>query len=315
MKQYVILLNLLLFAYLFSSCELFRYHPYEDVEGCESNLTNKNIRLIEQLGTGRDTIRFVFISDTQRQYDDTRDAIDYINQLGNIDFVLHGGDLTDFGATFEFEWMYSEIQRLNRPYLTAIGNHDFLGTGEHTYQHVFGAYNYSLNVGHLHLVALNTSSREQDYTIHVPDFEFLFDDIASVNSLNSSHSDSITHTVIMMHARPGDEQFNNNVAIPFVRYIHEYPGLRETDPLFSQDALDCLSRQVSSLGRVTPDDLDSIRGSHQRGFCLNGHNHTHQLFHACNDNTLFYGVPDIHKRQLYLFTIHPDGYDYEMREF
>lgn len=312
MKQYVIPL---LFLIVLTGCEMFRYHPYEDVEGCESNLTNKNIELIEQLGKGKDTIRFAFISDTQRQYDDTHDAIDYINNLTGIDFVLHGGDMTDFGATFEFEWMYSEIKRLQKPYLTVIGNHDFLGTGEHTYQHIYGAYNYSLNIGHLHLVALNTSSREQDYTIHVPDFEFLVNDISKVDTLNTHYPDSITHTAILMHARPGDEQFNNNVAIPFAKYIQYYPGLRESDPIFTQEDLDCLERNVSSLGQVFASDLDSIRGSYQRGFCMNGHNHQRQLFHACNDKTLFFGVPDIHKRKIFVFTIHPNGYDYEVQEF
>lgn len=303
------------FLLLVTSCEMFRYHPYEDVEGCESALTVKNIALIEQLGRSRDTLRFAFISDTQRQYDDTRDAIDYINGLDGIDFVLHGGDFTDFGATFEFEWMYHEINRLDVPYLTVIGNHDFLGTGEHTYQHIFGPYNYSVNIGHLHLLALNTSSREQDYTIHVPDFEFIFDDIEQVSNLNRQFPDSITHTIILMHARPGDEQFNNNVALPFAKYIQNYPGLRESDPLFSDDDIRVMKQHCSPYGQVLADDEKVILGSPKRGCCLNGHNHQHQLYHALNDKTLFYGVPDIHKRQLFIFTIYPDGYDYETQTF
>lgn len=300
---------------LMVSCDMFRYHPYEDVEGCESGLTAKNIALIEQLGRAKDTLRFAFISDTQRQYDDTRDAVDYINSLKNIDFVLHGGDISDFGATFEFEWMYHEIARLHLPYLTVIGNHDFLGTGEHAYQHIFGPYNYSLNIGHLHLVALNTSSREQDYTIHVPDFGFLFNDLEQVNALNQQVSDSITHTIILMHARPGDEQFNNNVALPFAKYIQNYPGLRENDPLFDADDLLSMKQRCSSHGSVSDVDIEAIAGSPRRGCCLNGHNHQHELSHPLNDKMLFFGVPDIHKRQLFIFTIHPNGYDYEMQTF
>jgi len=312
MKKYVILFVCL---FLTTSCEMFRYHPYEDVEGCETNLTCHNIDIIQRLGIGKDTLRFAFISDTQRRYDDTHDAINFINNIENIDFVLHGGDMTDFGVTFEFEWMYEELLRLKKPYLTVIGNHDFLGTGEHTYQHVFGTYNYSLNVGHLHIVALNTSSREQDYTIHVPDFVFLYNDIASVDSLNLIFPDSITNTVILMHARPGDEQFNNNVALPFAQYIHNYPGLKTTDPIFMQSDLECLRHSVTMHGIVTDDDLKAIEGSPMKGFCLNGHNHQHELFHALDDNTLFYGVPDIRKREIYIFTIHPNGYDFEMQTF
>lgn len=312
MKRSIFYTLILLFV---TSCDMFRYHPYEEVEGCESGLTLRNIASVEQLGRGRDTLRFVFLSDTQRQYDDTRDAIDYINSLKNIDFVLHGGDISDFGATFEFEWMYREIARLHLPYLTVIGNHDFLGTGEHTYQHVFGPYNYSLNVGHLHLLALNTSSREQDDTEHVPDFGFLRSDIEQVRLLNQRVPDSITHTLIVMHARPGDDQFNNNVALPFSDYIRRYPGLDIDAPMFTQDDLQCMLDHKSPHGVILDEDLHAMIGSPRRGCCLNGHNHQHQLVHALSDHVLFYGVPDVHKRQLFIFTIHPDGYDYEMHTF
>lgn len=312
MKPFSVILLLLL---LLASCDMFHYHPYEDVEGCNSNLTAKNIGLIEQLGHGRDTLRFAFISDTQRQYDDTRDAIDFINASDVLDFVLHGGDITDFGATFEFEWMYRELERLRLPYLTVIGNHDFLGTGEHAYQEIYGPYNYSLNIGHLHLVALNTSSREQDYTIHVPDFEFLFSDIEQVNNLNNQVPDSITHTIILMHARPGDEQFNNNLALPFAHYIQYYPGMLASDPLFEEQDISAMKEHCSRGGEISEDDEKAILGSPRRGFCLNGHNHQHELYHALKNRTLFYGVPDIHKRQVFLFTIYPNGYDYEMQTF
>lgn len=309
MKRYLIFLCLCLL--LFSSCEYFRYHPYEDVSGCERQLTQKNISLIERFGRGKDTLRFAFLSDTQRRYNDTRDAIQYVNQRKDIDFLLHGGDLTDFGVTAEFEWMYQELSKLKIPYLTVIGNHDFLGTGEHQYQEVFGPYNYSLNIGHLHIVVLNTSSREQDYTISVPDFDFLLNDIHAVSVINENRPDSITHTVIMMHARPGDEQFNNNVSIPFARFIVDYPGLDLNSRKISAEDIDNMTRHCSKDGFLSSEDKISLLGSLSHGFCLNGHNHRHELLHVLNNETLFFGVPGINKRELYVFTIHPDGYDYE----
>lgn len=306
---------LLLSIIFITSCDLFRYHPYEDASHCDHNLTQHYKEIIEKKCIGKDTIRFAFLSDTQRQFNDLHDAIEYINAIPNIDFVLHGGDISDFGATFEFEWSLNELSKLHVPYLTVIGNHDFLGTGEHNYQYIFGNYNYSLNIGHLHLVALNTSSRELDYTIHVPDFEFIFNDIASVQSLNSSYKDSITHTVLLMHARPGDEQFNNNVAIPFADYLKKYPGLSPSDPQFNTSDAEKLRQYISSDGIVTDEDIKAIEGTPKFGFCLNGHNHRHELFLMQNDNTLFYGVPNVRKREIMIFTILPEGYAYESRFF
>lgn len=44
----------------------------------------------------KDTIRFVFTGDTQRWYDET-EISKHVNQLDSDDFVIHGGDLTNFG--------------------------------------------------------------------------------------------------------------------------------------------------------------------------------------------------------------------------
>ena len=52
----------------------------------------------------------------------------------DIDFVIHGGDMSDFGVTDEFLWQRDIMNKLRVPYVALIGNHDCLGTGEETYQ-------------------------------------------------------------------------------------------------------------------------------------------------------------------------------------
>ena len=299
----------LLMSLLFASCELVKYHPYQDAEGCDTDLTQQNIDRIQQTLSCRDTLRIAFISDTQRRYDDTREAVAWINDRSDIDLVLHGGDLTDFGATDEYIWMTEELTALNKPWLTVIGNHDFLGLGEENYRRIYGAYNYSLNVGHLHLLVLNTVSRDVDYSESVPDFSFIREDLLTVSNLNAQHPDSITHTIVMMHDRPGDEQFNNNEAIPFADYLHQFPGLTQNDPLLTDTLITRLSPTVSE------DDRHEMLGTRLNGFCLNGHTHSHQLLRPLSDSTLFYTVPSINKRELYVFTIFPIGYGFESHAF
>lgn len=258
---------------LLPSCDLVEYHPYEGRIDGPRGLTEQNVRRIEQWGLGRTDFCFALISDTQRHYDDTADAVECLNRRTDIGFVLHAGDQTDFGLTDEFIWMRHELLKLRYPWLTVIGNHDFLGHGEHIYQTIYGPYNYAFTVGHVRFEVINTVSLEVDYSTPVPDFGFLEHELSYIDSINHVKSDSLTNTVFMMHSRPFDEQFNNNVSLAFSRYLAAFPGLL---------------------------------------FCMNGHNHHQQILDLYDNGLLFYGVPNIHKRQFYVFKIHPDGYEFEI---
>lgn len=262
------------FTLLVSGCDLFEYHPYEGrIDGAD-HLIERNLEALakKQLGS---SFKFAFISDTQRHYDDTDEAVASINRRGDIDFVLHGGDLTDFGLTDEFEWMRDCLLALDMPWLTVIGNHDFLGHGEHIYYDIFGEFNYAFTVGHVRFLMINTVALELDYSTPVPDFEFLESQSSYINEVNAQHADSLTRTVFVMHSRPYDEQFNNNVLLPFNRYLKLFP----------------------------------------QPVCFNGHNHHTEVLDAFNDGILFYGVSDIKKHKYLVITINNDQYDVETVEF
>lgn len=208
----------LLAFFLAGSCNMIEYHPYDGNVTGNKHLTVRNIARIEALCKDKDTIRVVQISDTQRWYDETEAIVRGINKLGNIDFVIHTGDMSDFGLTKEFEWQRDILQGLNMPFVCVIGNHDCLGTGEDTYHYIFGEDNFSFNAGFLHVVCLNTNAFEYDYSDNVPDFGFIKKDYDSI-------PEGVTRTIVAMHAGPECEQFNNNVAEFFDYSLKKYPGL------------------------------------------------------------------------------------------
>ena len=82
-------------------CNVIDVHPYDcNIKG-ERDINRRNTIRIEQALVGKKEFTFAFISDTQRWYDQTEKAVSDINGR-EVDFVLHGGDLTDFGITKEF---------------------------------------------------------------------------------------------------------------------------------------------------------------------------------------------------------------------
>ena len=209
---------LLLGSTAFAACELIDYHPYDTrVEG-KSHINAQHIERIEATTAGKKTIRFVLISDTQRWYDETKAAVKSINPRNNIDFVLHCGDLTDFGVTREFEVQRDILENLRVPYVALLGNHDCLGTGADVYRYMFGNPDFSFNAGDVHFLCIISNAFEYDYSVDIPNFSFIREDLGSLPS-------NVQRTVVAMHAQPTSEQFNNNVSELFEYEIRKYPGL------------------------------------------------------------------------------------------
>ncbi len=257
---------LLLFTLFLSACDLVEYHPYDGRISGETGINAKNIERIEQNTNGKSTIRFVMMGDSQRWYDETEAFVKHLNKRTDIDFVIHGGDLSDFGVTKEFIWMRDIMNGLNVPYVALIGNHDCLGNGEEIYEKIFGKENFSFMAGNTKFVCLNTNALEYDYSHPVPDFNFIEEELADKKPAQEK-------TIFAMHVRPYREQFNNNVAKVFEYYINQFPKLQ---------------------------------------FCLNAHDHNLEVDDLFNDGITYYGSSSMKDRNYLLFTLTPDGYDYEV---
>lgn len=248
---------------------MIEYHPYDGRVSGETKINDKNIKRIESSCEGKTTIRFIMTGDTQRWYNETEDFVKNVNQRNDIDFVIHGGDVSDFGLTKEFLWQRDILNKLNVPYVVLLGNHDCLANGIDVFYEVFGKVNFSFLAGNTKFICLNTNALEFDYSHPVPDFNFIEGQLLD-------QRDEYEKTIFAMHVRPFSEQFNNNIANVFQRYIKEFRRLQ---------------------------------------FCLNAHDHRLAIDDLFNDGVIYYGSPNIAKRQYLIFTINPDGYNYEVLDF
>jgi hypothetical protein len=266
MKDIFILLTVLL---LCGCDDLFEAHPYAGKVTGETGINAKNIARIENACVGKTNICFIMTGDTQRHYDETEDFVKSVNQRDDVDFVIHGGDISDFGLTKEFMWMRDIMNGLKVPYVVLLGNHDCLANGREIYHEIFGEENFSVLAGNCKFVCLNTNALEYDYSHPVPDFTFI---VNSINERRAGHE----RTAVAMHAPPHSEQFDNNVANIFQQHITQFPEMQ---------------------------------------FCLNAHEHRISAENRFDDGIIYYGSPDIQKRKYLLFTLTPEGYDYEVVPF
>ena len=247
------------------ACGCFDIHPYDvDFDG-EKRINELQIQEIERRCADLDTLRVALISDTHNWHTDTRDEVNDINGRADIDFVVHLGDLTDTGTAKEFVWSRDILSGMHVPHVVLIGNHDFLGTGNQTYSLMYGAMDFSFIAARVKFVCLNTNATEYDYMAAVPNFDFM--EVEFVKD-----SARFDRTVVLMHAAPYSDQFNNNVCKAFRRYLDYFPGLM------------C---------------------------CVYGHDHSSKVNDIYGDGLLFYGVDCAKDRNYLIMTITPDGYEME----
>ncbi len=264
-EKYILLLVPFV-GWLLASCsDLFDVHPYDVNFESDAGINERQIARIESTFASKDTLRVAFISDTHGWYSETRDEVADLNLRSNIDFVVHCGDLTDTGTTKEFEWCRDILNGLRYPYVALIGNHDFLGTGNQTYGAMFGRMDFAFIAARVKFVCLNTNATEYDYMAAVPNFDFMEEEM-------TRDSTRFDRTIVVMHAPPYSDQFNNNVCKAFRRYLDFFPGLM------------C---------------------------CVYGHNHTNTIDDIYHDGLAFYGIDCAEHRNYRIFTITKDGYEVE----
>lgn len=210
-KTRLIFLSIFLF-----SCNLIEYHPY-DGQTELSNINETNIALIESVTKAKEEFKFIWMGDTQRFYNETEDFVKYVNENLDVDFVLHGGDITDFGMTDEFEWVHNIMSELNVPYIALIGNHDILATGDEVYEQIYGNTNFNFTVGDIRFICLNTNQLEYEENSDVPNFAYINSQLASTTTAS--------RTIVAMHAAPNSEQINEEDGKAMHETIKNFEGL------------------------------------------------------------------------------------------
>lgn len=203
---------LLLFMYTFYSCDRFEYSPYQISPGHYKEINRQNISRF--IHSDKDTIRIALIGDTQRFYAGTAKVIEKINHTPGIDFVVHTGDLVDFGLQREYIWIHELLSELKCPYVAVVGNHDLIGQGGHVYNSMYGDFDFSFIFSGNKFIFLNTNSREYYFDKNTPNLSWLEAEL--------SDTTGYTNALIINHVPPYSTDFHPEQGPKYASLLGKY---------------------------------------------------------------------------------------------
>jgi 3',5'-cyclic AMP phosphodiesterase CpdA len=184
------------------SCDSwFSYSPYEaELDPVYHGTTDKNLTVINSADAGDSKpFKVALLSDPHYHFSKLHDAIRHINKKSDYAFVIVTGDLSENGLRQEFIFFYESMKELRLPYVTVIGNHDYLSNGELVYTQMYGAYNYSFVFNNVKFVMFDNTTLESEKE---PDMDWLAD-----NLINDHGYD---HVIPFSHIPPYDGQMKKH---------------------------------------------------------------------------------------------------------
>ena len=186
----------------------FSYSPYEVSVPVEiRNTTQKNLELIALSDTtSARPFKIALLADSHYFFEELQEAISHINERRDLDFIIVVGDIADNGLQEEFESFYNIMALSRLPYLTVIGNHDYLSNGAKVYQHMFGPLNYSFTYRGVKFVMWDDVVWESP---EPPDWQWFKDEISGVDEQKSNYRQIIP----ISHIPPEDPQLMDSAIV------------------------------------------------------------------------------------------------------
>jgi 3',5'-cyclic-AMP phosphodiesterase len=192
---------------LIACSDPFSASPYEvNVRSEFKNTTQTNLNKIQLMDSVEDrSFKLALISDSHYHFSSLADAVADINMKGDFSFIVVVGDITENGLLKEFELFHAIMAKSSIPYVTVIGNHDYLSDGSAIYKQMFGANNYLFTFRGVKFIVWDNviweSEQEADYLWLEQAFE---------TSSDEENGKVFNHVIPLSHIPPSDQQFEHH---------------------------------------------------------------------------------------------------------
>ena len=199
-----LLFQLIIASALVSCDSWFSYSPYEgNLDRAYQGTTAKNLALINAMDAGDSKpFKVALLSDPHYHFSELDNAIAHINKNNDYAFTIVTGDLSENGLKQEFMFFYNSMRELKTPYVTIIGNHDYLSNGEKVYHQMFGDFNYSFVFNNVKFVMFDNNTLESGKE---PELGWFAEELRNTHGYD--------HVIPFSHIPPYDVQMKYHAAI------------------------------------------------------------------------------------------------------
>ena len=116
-----------------------------------------NYYRLQEIDKKKDEFSFAVFGDNKNSITTFKSLISELNKE-DIIFAIDLGDLVYDGEKEKFRFFIKQIKSLNKPLLTAIGNHELKEGGRANYYEIFGKFYYSFSVGKSYFIILDNAN-------------------------------------------------------------------------------------------------------------------------------------------------------------
>ncbi len=117
---------------------------------------NWNYQNLERIKSPPGKFSFAVFGDNQNSVTVFNDLIDRLNH-DDIAFAFDNGDLVCDGEVEKYRFFLRQVERLEKPLLTAMGNHETYAGKRGNYYDIFGPFYYSFAVGQSYFIVLDNA--------------------------------------------------------------------------------------------------------------------------------------------------------------
>ena len=122
-------------------------------------ISNRNFYQLQKIDKNQTEFSFAVFGDNKNSIKTFNNLIARLNK-DNILFAIDVGDLVYDGEKEKFRFFIDQIQKLNKPLLTVVGNHEIKEKGRANYYELFGRFYYSFIVDNSYFIILDDANKE-----------------------------------------------------------------------------------------------------------------------------------------------------------